>query len=262
MTNTPRLVRRGVDTLILECRVPPNPDQAHLTPPDAPRFFVLMPCAGQGARSGSATPKQYQLLAGVPMVLHTLAAFQAVARVRQVWIVVAPADRFLSLDHPDVHLARCGGSSRAETVYNGLQALREGGATDLDWVLVHDAARCLITPQQIEVLIDAGEHDPVGGLLALKLPDTLKAETDGRVAGTLDREDKWLAQTPQMFRLGALLAALQAQAGSRFAGVTDESSAMELAGHAPRLVPGSAQNFKVTYPEDFDLAETILRSRA
>jgi 2-C-methyl-D-erythritol 4-phosphate cytidylyltransferase len=221
-----------------------------------------MPCAGQGARSGSATPKQYQLLAGVPMVLHTLAAFQAVARVSAVWIVVAPADRFLSLDHPDVHLARCGGRSRAETVFNGLQALKVGGARERDWVLVHDAARCLITPQQIETLIDAAEHDPVGGLLALKLPDTLKAEVSGRVAATLDREDKWLAQTPQMFRLGALLAALSVQADKHFAGVTDESSAMELAGHAPRLVPGSAQNFKVTYPDDFALAETILRSRS
>ena len=262
MTNTPRLVRRGVNALILECRFSPNPTQAQLTPPDAPCFYVLMPCAGQGARSGSATPKQYQLLAGTPMVLHTLAAFQAVSRVRQVWIVVAPADRFLTLDLPGVHLARCGGSSRAETVYNGLKALREGGAADMDWVLVHDAARCLITPQQIEMLIDAGEHDPIGGLLALKLPDTLKVEVAGRVAATLDREDKWLAQTPQMFRLGALLAALQAQADSQFAGVTDESSAMELAGHSPRLVPGSAQNFKVTYPEDFGLAEIILRSRA
>lgn len=228
---------------------------------DAPGFYVLMPCAGQGARSGSATPKQYQLIAGLPMVLHTLAAFQAVPRVRQVWVVVAPADRFLSVDHPDVHLARCGGSSRAETVYNGLQAMRAEGVADHNWVLVHDAARCLVTPAQIEALIDAGEHDPVGGLLALKLPDTLKTEVDGRVAATLDREDKWLAQTPQMFRLGALFDALQAQAASRFAGVTDESSAMELAGHAPRLVPGSAQNFKVTYPEDFGLAETILRSR-
>lgn len=206
-------------------------------------------------------PKQYQPLLGQPLVLHTLAAFQAVPRIAQVWIVVAPGDPFLSVDASGVKLAHCGGSSRAESVFNGLQALRNAGAHATDWVLVHDAARCLITPAQITALMAACEPDPVGGLLALKLPDTLKAEAGGRVAATIDRADKWLAQTPQMFRIGPLQAALQAQVDTGFAGVTDEASAMELAGHAPRLVPGSAQNFKVTYPEDFALAEAILRSR-
>ena len=196
------------------------------------------------------------------MVLHTLSAFSAVERIAQVLVVVAPGDRFLSIDHPGVRVLPCGGASRAESVRNGLLALREAGAREGDWVLVHDAARCLITSEQIEALMEACEADAVGGLLALKLPDTLKAETGGRVSGTLDRSDKWLAQTPQMFRLDALLAALQAQAATDFAGVTDEASAMEMAGFAPKLVPGSAQNFKVTYPEDFALAEAILRSRS
>ncbi len=97
----------------------------------------------------------------------------------------------------------------------------------------------------------------MGGLLAQKLPDTLKSGADGRVSGTLDRSDKWLAQTPQMFRVGALIEALEAAGDA----VTDESSAMELAGFSPLLVPGSAQNFKVTYPEDFALAEAILAGR-
>lgn len=236
---------------------PLSPESAQ----SAARCFALLPCAGQGARAGGLMPKQYQPVLGQPMVLHTLAAFQAVVRIEQVWIVVAPDDHFLQLDQPRLTLARCGGSSRAETVFNGLRALREAGAHDADWVLVHDAARCLVTSAQIAALMDACEPDPVGGLLALKLPDTLKAETRGRVLATIDRSDKWLAQTPQMFRLGALQAALQARAATGFAGVTDEASAMELAGHAPRLVPGSAQNFKVTYPEDFALAEAILRSR-
>jgi 2-C-methyl-D-erythritol 4-phosphate cytidylyltransferase len=124
-------------------------------------------------------------------------------------------------------------------------------------VLVHDAARCLITPAQIQQLIDACANDAVGGLLAHKLPDTLKSETDGRVLATLDRSDKWLAQTPQMFRIGLLRQALE-QAGDL---VTDESSAIEALGLRPRLVPGSAQNFKVTYPEDFALAEAVLLGR-
>jgi 2-C-methyl-D-erythritol 4-phosphate cytidylyltransferase len=221
----------------------------------------LLPCAGQGARAGGSTPKQYQPVLDLPLVLHTLAAFQAVSRLAGIWLVVAPDDHFLSPDQTDVVLARCGGRSRAESVFNGLQSMRAAGARETDWVLVHDAARCLVTPAQIGALMDACAPDPVGGLLALKLPDTLKAEAGGRVAATIARTDKWLAQTPQMFRIGALQAALQAQAATGFVGVTDEASAMELAGHAPLLVPGSAQNFKVTYPEDFALAEAVLRSR-
>jgi 2-C-methyl-D-erythritol 4-phosphate cytidylyltransferase len=238
------------------------PDDQNPSPqtPQA-RLFALLPCAGTGSRAGTAGPKQYEPLLGVPLVLHTLAAFQAVPCMERVLVVVSPADRFLNLNDPQVQLAHCGGASRAESVFNGLQALRDAGASPDDWVLVHDAARCLVTPAQIEALIHACQDDPVGGLLALKLPDTLKAEAGGRVASTVDRSDKWLAQTPQMFRIGVLQAALAARAASGFEGITDEASALELAGHAPRLVPGSAQNFKVTYPEDFALAEAILKAR-
>lgn len=158
-------------------------------------------------------------------------------------------------------IAPCGGDSRASSVCNGLQALLALGVAADDWVLVHDAARCLVTPQQINALLDACWSDPVGGLLALPLPDTLKVGVDGRVAATLERSDKWLAQTPQMFRVGALHAALLAAAARGFAGVTDEASAMEMAGQRPLLVPGSGHNFKITYASDFALAEALLRSR-
>ena len=110
--------------------------------------------------------------------------------------------------------------------------------------------------EAVSDLVEACRDDPVGGLLAHRLADTLKAEQDGRVAATVARGDKWLAQTPQMFRIGALRQALQA-VGEQ---VTDESSAMEAMGWQPRLVPGSARNFKVTYPEDFALAEALLLS--
>lgn len=226
-----------------------------------PRCHALLPCAGSGSRAGTTLPKQYQPLAGLPMVQHTLAAFQAVPRIERCLLVLAPGDRFMSLDDPRIQRIHCGGSSRAASVFNGLQALLDGGASASDWVLVHDAARCLVTPAQIDALIDACQNDPVGGLLALKLPDTLKTEAGGRVTGTVDRSDKWLAQTPQMFRIGTLQAALAARVADGFDGITDEASAMELAGYSPRLVPGSAQNFKVTYPEDFALAEAVLRSR-
>ena len=222
------------------------------------RFWALIPCAGTGARSGAAGPKQYQRLAGQPMVLHTLAAFNAVPRLTQTVVVVAPDDTFFATQNASVSIAACGGETRAASVFNGLETLLIKGAVAQDWVLVHDAARCLVTPAQINALIDACEGDPVGGLLAHKLPDTLKSEVEGRVDKTLDRSDKWLAQTPQMFRIGILMAAL-AQAGSQ---VTDESSAMESLGLQPKLVPGSAQNFKVTYPDDFALAEAVLTARA
>jgi 2-C-methyl-D-erythritol 4-phosphate cytidylyltransferase len=225
------------------------------------RFFALIPCAGQGSRAGTSPgglSKQYQAIAGQAMVLHTLAAFQAVERLSGTLMVVAPGDIFFDqLPGRSFDVAACGGASRAESVRNGLAALLASGAQGDDWVLVHDAARCLITPEQVNRLIDACEHDAVGGLLAHKLPDTLKSEAGGRVSGTIDRSDKWLAQTPQMFRIGTLTQAL-AVAG---AGVTDESGAMEAMGLAPKLVAGSAQNFKVTYPEDFALAEAILLSR-
>ena len=154
-------------------------------------------------------------------------------------------------------IANCGGSTRASSVLNGLDFLLQQGAVARDWVLVHDAARCLITPGQIDALIDACVTDEVGGLLAHPLSDTLKTEVGGRVSLTLDRSDKWLAQTPQMFRIGMLMDALK-QAGDK---VTDESSAMEALGFQPMLVPGSAQNFKVTYPEDFALAAAVLSAR-
>ena len=221
------------------------------------RFWALIPCAGTGARSGAEGPKQYQPIAGKPMVMHTLAAFAQVQRVAGTLVVVSAGDRFFDEKVATVLVAACGGPTRAASVLNGLSVLLERGAVPADWVLVHDAARCLIQPQQIDALIDACANDPVGGLLALKLPDTLKREAGGRVAATVDRADKWLAQTPQMFRIGDLQHALQA-AGDQ---VTDDASAMEALGHAPILVEGSAQNFKVTYPQDFAMAEALLRAR-
>lgn len=225
------------------------------------RCFALLPCAGTGSRAGTAQPKQYQPVAGQPMVMHTLAAFSSVRGVSQVLVVVAPGDRFLDVSEPRVSVADCGGQTRAESVFNGLAHLLDHGADPGDWVLVHDAARCLVTPEEIESLIDACSRDKVGGLLGLPLPDTLKSERDGRVAATIDRTHKWLAQTPQMFRLGMLQSALRPHAQTGFAGITDEASAMEAAGYQPMLVRGSARNFKVTYPEDFALAEAILKSK-
>ena len=211
-------------------------------------------------------PKQYEQIAGQSMVMHTLAALQSVDRLPHIVVVVSPDDAH-EWPETSVQRIKCGGATRAESVFNGLTELLAQGAQDpeslqaTDWVLVHDAARCLITEFEINRLIDACIDDEVGGLLALPLPDTLKAAVHGRVSETLPRQDKWLAQTPQMFRAGQLHAALKAKAAENFEGITDEASAMEMAGFAPKLVVGSPHNFKVTYPSDFALAEDLLRSR-
>ena len=260
------------------------------------RFWALVPCAGTGSRavgavrpaavqvaaatstlaafagahdaaahpvaSSAVLPKQYHMVAGHPMVLHTLAAFAGVGRLLGTLVAVAPGDHFLaSHAHASFFTVECGGPTRADTVLGGLKALLARGAEPDDWVLVHDAARCLVTSELIDVLIDQCAGDSVGGLLAHKLADTLKTSIDGpggvRVSSTVDRNDKWLAQTPQMFRIGPLMDAI-AKVGTN---VTDEASAMEAMGLHPRLVPGGAQNFKVTYPEDFALAAAVLAQR-
>ncbi len=227
---------------------------------EAPRLIALVPCAGSGARAGAQRPKQYQPLAGRMLVQHTLAALAAVGRISRVLVVVAPDDATLDAQ-PGVEAAHCGGATRAESVFNGLVHLRASGAADTEWVLVHDAARCLVTPALVDALIDACLESDEGGLLALPLPDTLKVAQGGRAVRTMARDGKWLAQTPQMFRLGHLHAALQAHAAGGFAGITDEASAMELAGCQPLLVRGGALNLKVTYPEDFAVAQALLLAR-
>jgi len=226
-------------------------------PPKSPaRYHALIPAAGTGSRAGTAGPKQYEMLAGRMLVQHTLEAFTHVERIASVLVVVAPGDELMPAG-PGYRVSPCGGATRAASVAGGLADLQARGAGDDDWVLVHDAARCLVTPAQIDRLIDACADDEVGGLLAQPLADTLKEEEGGRVARTLSRDRKWLAQTPQMFRLALLRRALD-HAGDA---VTDEASAIEAIGLRPRLVAGSPQNFKVTWPEDFALAEAVLRSR-
>ena len=228
---------------------------------DAPaRCWALVACAGAGTRAGRGErPKQYRNLLGRPLVMHTLAAFASVSRLAGGVLAVAPQDSFFD-ERPlprGWSVARCGGETRARSVANGLRALAELGAAPHDWALVHDAARCLLTPALIEKLLERCLLDPVGGLLALPVADTLKAGEGGRVQRTEDRSGRWLAQTPQMFRLELLQRALLAGGES----VTDEASAVEALGLQPLLVPGSSHNFKVTWPEDFALAEALLGLR-
>ncbi len=230
-----------------------------------PRCFALVPCAGSGQRAGTPGPKQYEALAGRSVVAHTLAALAQVPQVVATLVVLSPQDTAFEAHAPGhagprAWTARCGGASRADSVAAGLPELLARGARPEDWVLVHDAARCLLQPAWVRRLIDACGEDTVGGLLALPLADTLKAD-DGqpaaRVGATVPRGGKWLAQTPQMFRIGVLQRAL-AQAAQRGLEITDEASAVEALGLSPRLVPGDYLNFKLTWPGDFALAARLL----
>jgi 2-C-methyl-D-erythritol 4-phosphate cytidylyltransferase len=228
------------------------------------RLFALIPCAGTGSRSGSAMPKQYRTVAGRDLLHYSLAAFDACSEFAQTLVVIAPDDshfdarRFGGLRFA---VRRCGGASRQASVFNGLNALAEFGARDDDWVLVHDAARPGITPALIRSLVGAVKDDAIGGIMALPVADTLKRVSPeagaARIARTESREGLWQAQTPQMFRVGMLRDAIRL-AQQEGHDLTDEASAIEWLGHSPRLVQGSLRNFKVTYPEDFDLAEAFL----
>lgn len=214
---------------------------------------------------GGACPKQYLPLAGRPVLWHTLATLTSVSAVGQVFVVLAARDthwdRFdWSEFSGRLTVLRCGGATRAESVANGLQTMRATAAPD-DWVLVHDAARCCLTPAHVGKLITEVGDDAVGGLLAVPVSDTLKRghETiaDGvRVAATVARDALWQAQTPQMFRIGLLAEALEYAPR-----VTDEASAIEALGLHPRLVAADATNLKVTWPLDLRLAEWILQNR-
>lgn len=246
--------------------VPTEPSPAVDTAPPAAvgpaRCYALVPCAGVGQRAGTAVPKQYALLCGRPLVAHTLQALRDSPALSATLVVIGrDDDQFERLipafEHDRRWLVAVGGATRALTVARGLAELRQRGATDHDWVLVHDAARCLLRPAWVERLITAALGDEVGALLALPVSDTLKREHHTRVLLTLSRQGLWAAQTPQMFRLGLLERAL-AQAGAT---VTDEASAVEALGLRPLLVPGEWENLKVTWPADLALAERLLASR-
>lgn len=228
-----------------------------------PRHFAIVPAAGSGSRLASQIPKQYLDVAGTPMIVRTLQAFAAVGRIASTLVALAPDDtRFEALGHAmPVRVERCGGATRAATVREALSRL---DAANDDWVLVHDAARCGITPALIDTLLDTLADDAVGGLLAIPVADTVKramprtdARAEVRVGATVERAPLWLAQTPQMFRYRVLVAALDS-ADREGHQVTDEASAVELAGFRPRLVTGSPRNFKVTTPDDLALMHALL----
>lgn len=228
-------------------------------------FHALIPAAGSGTRLAADRPKQYLPLAGRPMLWHSV---KAVCRppIEMVFVVLSPGDTEFASHDWAAFGARleplyCGGETRRDSVYNGLVAAMAAIDAD-DWILVHDAARPCLPAPDLESLVAEVREDEVGGLLALPAADTIKKAAKDeagamRIAGTEDRAQLWLAQTPQMFRCGLLAQALR---DARRA-VTDEAGAVEQLGLRPRLVAGSRENIKVTYPEDVGIAEAILARR-
>lgn len=221
------------------------------------KFYALVPAAGFGARMGSDLPKQYLELAGHPMLYYALTTLCSSPQISTVFVVLSPEDEhFKTYDWS--HCAGkleplyCGGTTRAESVANGLLASE---LDPDDWVLVHDAARPCLTQANLSKLINELQDDAVGGILAVPVADTLKrADAQQRIECTESREKLWQAQTPQMFRAGLL-----AQALHQCQSVTDEASAIEALGLQPKLVAGDSSNFKVTYPQDIRLAGLLLK---
>jgi len=230
--------------------------------PRRARLFAVVPAAGRGERYGGRRPKQYVNLLGRPVLSWSLAALLAVPSLRAVVVALAPADRrFARLPEAgDPRVRTCNGGARRESsVANALEALGHE-ARDEDWVLVHDAARPCLRPSDVRRLVAALRDDPVGGLLALPVGDTLKAAAgDGRCDRTVPREGLWRALTPQMFRYGVLRRALRLNL-RRERPVTDEAAAVEALGLRPRLVTGRSDNIKITVAGDRGVAAAILRS--
>ncbi len=233
----------------------------------AARLFAVVPAAGIGSRVGGERPKQYQSLAGQPVLQHSLTALLACPAIEQIVVALRAHDHWADSVPAlgDRRVRRVvGGAERADSVLAGLCALATVGAPH-DWVLVHDAARPCLQRGDLERLIsrsDACGESGEGAILAQPVVDTLKqAGDDGRVIRTIDRRRLWRAQTPQMFRLGELRRALE-QALAAGEAVTDEASAMERVGHAVQLVAGAASNLKVTLPEDLALAAFYLAEAA
>ncbi len=228
------------------------------------RYWAVVPAAGGGVRFGGDTPKQFAALGNTTVLEASLAPLIAQPEISGIVLVLAADDtRGLALVdrlRPRVRSA-AGGAVRAQSVRNGLAALASS-ASDEDWVLVHDAARPCLPALDLKRLMRELKDDPVGGILAVPVGDTIKQDSgSGQIERTVDRGGLWRALTPQMFRYGVLCAALDAALGAGL-DVTDDAAAIERAGLKPRLVAGSASNIKVTRPDDLAMAEAILGAGA
>lgn len=208
---------------------------------------------------GAECPKQYLQLSGQSILERSLGVLNSAESVEGIVLVHAVGDqRWKPLCEGQAKplITTAGGAERCDSVLAGMQAIADKYDDD-SWVLVHDAARPLVQPAKIDQMESALMGHDCGGLLAVPLKNTLKKALNNEVEATIDRAALWHAQTPQVFRFGLLRDALL-QARNDGVTVTDESMAMEQAGHKPLLIPGSADNIKITVPEDIAMAEFLL----
>lgn len=238
---------------------PQSVPQSRLSP-----VWIVIPAAGLGARMASEIPKQYLLLADKTILQVTLEKMLALPELAGVIVAINPNDNYWPTQgfaaNTAVHTIK-GGVERSDSVLNALNYLRAMNVSPDHWVLVHDAARPCVRLSSIARLRQQVEQSgAVGGILAKPVADTLKRVTGERIQTTLDRNQLWQAQTPQMFRLGALRQALQ-NALQKGLIITDEASAMEQQDGQPLVVEDQRDNIKVTHPEDLPLAEMILQQQ-
>ena len=222
-----------------------------------PGICAVVPAAGFGRRMQTECPKQYLSIGNKTILEHSVAALLAHPDVQRAIVAISDGDlRFQQLplvSHPQITVVE-GGAERADSVLAGLRA-----AGDAEWVLVHDAARPCLHQDDLARLLALRDTSKVGGILATPVCDTMKRAEPGKtaIAHTVDRNDLWHAQTPQFFPRELLFDCLT-RALNEGATITDEASALEYCGYRPQLVPGRADNIKVTRPEDLALAEFYL----
>ncbi|ART63925.1 2-C-methyl-D-erythritol 4-phosphate cytidylyltransferase [Kushneria marisflavi] len=227
----------------------------------APQWLIV-PAAGRGTRMRAACPKQYLLLDEAAVLACTLARLNEAFPEATLLLCLDSEDQWFHESMvPFAHWHRLnGGNERVDSVRAGIDWLTDRAHVD-DWVLVHDVARPCVTVADLHHLMDTIRHDPVGGLLAAPVTDTLKRQdADQRVDETVPRQGLWRALTPQGFRYGVLQEAFRTAREANFL-MTDEASGVERLGHAPRLVTGRSDNLKITHPEDLALAAQILSAQ-
>ena len=228
-----------------------------------PRVHVLIPAAGRGTRYGGDVLKQYLPIRGKAVLAHSISAFQFHPLISRTTVVLAGDDKLF--ESAVGKLAAVvdtvvGGDTRTRSVRNGLQSILDNHPED-EWVLVHDGARPCLSAQCLDRLLEKGLESSDGAILALPVGDTLKCSGDDQeITCTQDRKGLWAAQTPQLFKVEALAAAIDAAERAGRA-LTDEASAMEFIGARPKLVMGSAANIKITRPSDLPIAEALMARR-
>lgn len=221
-------------------------------------LYALVPAAGIGRRLQGVCPKQYLPLGDSCVIEQTLQVLLQQQAIHAIVVVINPEDSYFTTlsvaANPRIQIAE-GGDQRVDSVWSGLQQLQAG------WVLVHDAVRPCLHPDDLQRLLAVRDHAPAGAILATPVRDTIKrGDSQGKIAGAISRGSLWQALTPQLFPVKLLKACLQ-QALEAGIEITDEAAALTYCGYAPTLVPGRADNIKITYPDDLVMAACLLAQR-